>query len=144
MPGVVRDPGQPLDHLGHPRQRPQVGGKPARAGASEQRLLHLSELLAGHLRGPARSTPAAQRRFAALLPDPRPAAYVAPVGAQLTGDLGLGDLTGEQLSSSKAQLFLGVTVAARAPTRPPTARHRHHPRILAHQHEHVCLYREAL
>ncbi|HEX5877128.1 MAG TPA: hypothetical protein VF468_02215 [Actinomycetota bacterium] len=100
MSGVVGDPGQPFDHLCHPRQRPHVSGESAGAGASEQRLLDLGELLAGHLRGAARRPAAAQRLVAILLPAPIPAAHIAPVRAQLSGDLGLGDLAGEQLGRS--------------------------------------------
>jgi excisionase family DNA binding protein len=48
-------------------------------------------------------------------------AHVAPIGPQLAGDLGLRDLTGEQLRGSEADLFLEITITGRAPSPPATA-----------------------
>jgi hypothetical protein len=56
----------------------------------------------------------------------------------------LRDLTSEQTGRLETDLLLGVTVAARAPTRPATAVLGRHLAILAYQHEHVALYREPL
>jgi hypothetical protein len=79
------------------------------------------QLLGRHPWPAARRPTATQRLHAALLPAPIPVAHVAPVGAQLTGDLCLGHLAGEQLCRSQAELFLGVTVAAWPPARALTA-----------------------
>jgi len=142
MARMVDDAGPLPDHLRHPPQRPQIRAEPAGTGAGQQGLFDLGELLTGHPRGPAGRATAAQRGLAALLPAPIPAAHVLTADPQLAGDLGLGDPGGKQLRGTRADLVLGVTVAARAPTHPATARPGRHPPILADEHEHVARYRE--
>jgi hypothetical protein len=144
MPRVVGDAGALLDDLRDAGQGPQIRAEPVGASAGQQRLLDLGQLRLADARGPARGAAAAQRVLAAVVPAAIPAADVLAADAELAGDLGLGHLTGKQRSRSEAELLLGVTVAARAPTRPATARLGRHRRILAYQHEHVVLYREPL
>src|SRR6266568_2490623 len=56
--GVVADPGQPLDHLGHARQGPHIGRVAVGFGTFGQRFRHLRQLSVGELR---RSSPRSRR-----------------------------------------------------------------------------------
>src|SRR5919204_2320154 len=70
LPGMVADPGQPPDHLGDPRQGPQVGVKSVGFGTGQQ--------------GPLHSPPVAVRQAGGAAPPgpgrPPPPAAPAPAG----------------------------------------------------------------
>src|SRR6266508_2547016 len=55
-PRVVADPPQPPDHLGDPRQRPQVGVEPVSLGAGQQGAFHPPPVPVGQARGAAPAT----------------------------------------------------------------------------------------
>lgn len=113
MARVIVDARDPLDHLGHPAQRPELGGVAVGAGALQQRLLHPSQLSPGQLRRSA----GARRLFQRLQPAPPPA-FVPATGA-LPADLqdarhvGLGVAFLEELSGASATAFLSVAIGLR-------------------------------
>jgi hypothetical protein len=104
VPGVVADPGQPPDHLGNPRQGPQVGVEPLRHRAGQQRPLHPPPVALRQPRGAAPAARAGQPRPAALAPAGMPAAGGLPRDPKAAGDLGLRQALGEQAVGLQAAL----------------------------------------
>jgi hypothetical protein len=89
MPGMVRHPRHPLDHLGDARQRPQVVVEPGRHRPALQHPADLAQLGGAEL-GRFALAGGAHPRRTAVAPAGMPAAGGLRRHAQLTGDLGAG------------------------------------------------------
>lgn len=97
MTGVVPHPGDPLDHLGHPRQRPQLRRVPVRRGTPKQLLLHPRLLFGCQARRPTSPTRVDQRRLALRGPRSVPAGHALPAHLQPARHLRLRHTLCEQL-----------------------------------------------
>jgi hypothetical protein len=111
VPGMVADPGQPLDHCRHPGQGPVVGVEAVRAGTLPQRLVDAVQLLVGQARGVPGRAGAAQRLQPTLAPLGVPAADVLAGHPEGAGDLGLGVTGGKQRPGLHADAFERLAVA---------------------------------
>jgi hypothetical protein len=108
---VVGDAGPLQDHLGHAGQGPLVGVVAVRAGAGQQGLFDLVELVGGQARPAAGAVGAMQGFGPACLPASVPDQSGLTGDAQGAGDLGLGGAVGEQVSGPKPALSHGGEVA---------------------------------
>jgi hypothetical protein len=110
MPGMLLDPGHPLDHLGDARKGPQVVVEPGRHRPAVQ---HPAD--PGQLGGfqPCRLALAggAQPGHAAIAPAGMPAAGGLGRHAQLTGDLGPGLALGEQVGGLQPAAFQPLQIS---------------------------------
>src|SRR5512132_824258 len=113
VPGMVGDPGQPLDHRGDAGKGPVVGVEAVRAGTLAEGLVDGGKLGIRQAPGLPGGAGAAQRFQPARLPAGVPAAQVLAGDAELVGDLGLGAAGGKQRAGLHADLFerLAVTQA---------------------------------
>jgi hypothetical protein len=93
---VVADPGQALDHGGDALQGPQLPGEPVGARTFQQGLLDPVELAVGQPRRRPGRALAVQADGAGGLPTPIPQMHALARDAELAGDLGLADASGEQ------------------------------------------------
>src|SRR6266508_6799799 len=89
MPGMVADPGEPLDHGGDALKGPVVGVEAVRAGALAQPLVDGGTLGVRQARVRPGGTAACQRVGPAGAPQGVPAAGVLAGDTKLVGDLGL-------------------------------------------------------
>src|SRR5437870_10930036 len=118
---VVRDPRQPLDHLSHAFQGPQIVRIAVGFGTLGQRALDLPKLFSIQLRQPPRSPGAAQPVSAGLTPHRAPIRDDLMAHAHLPSDLGWSDALREQVRSTHPSLLhrLKVTSGTSSPdTRP--------------------------
>jgi hypothetical protein len=92
--GVVAHAGHVLDDQRDALQRPQLAGKSAGDRVTLQRLLDLGERLVGQAWGGAGRPFAAQRTRSASAPAAMPGAHRLAGDAELAGDLGLEDASG--------------------------------------------------
>jgi hypothetical protein len=115
VPGMVRHPRDLLDHLGDPRQRPQVVVEP-RHRATVQHPPDLGQLGRSQ---PCRLAVAggAHPGHTAAAPADIPAAGGLRRHAQLAGDLGFGPALGEQVGALHAAAFQPFQVS-RVPQHP--------------------------
>src|SRR6266508_587462 len=114
MPGMVADPGEPLDHGGDALKGPVVGVEAVGAGALAQRLVDGGALGVRQARVRPGRAGAAQRLLSTLAPAGVPAADVLSGYPQLAGDLGLGVAGGKQGAGLHADAFERLAVAQTA------------------------------
>jgi hypothetical protein len=80
---MITNPGQPLDHRGHARKRPEIGHEAVGPAASAKRLLDGTKLTTVQLRLATRPPGTAQGVRAAAPPFPIPAADTLATDVQL-------------------------------------------------------------
>lgn len=105
MAGMVPHPGQPLDHRGHARQRPQIGAEAVGARPLAQSPVDLLEVGAVQLRLAPRSARPAQRRHAALSPLSVPARDALAADLDGASDRGQNRAVAEQSRGLHAPPF---------------------------------------
>jgi hypothetical protein len=113
VPGVVADAGEPPDHLGDPRQGPQVGVEPVGFRPLQQGAFHPPPVRLREPRGAAPAARTGQPGAAALAPAGVPAAGRLAGDPKPAGDLGLGQALGEQAGGLQAALPSGCGAQGR-------------------------------
>jgi hypothetical protein len=101
-------PRDPLDHLGHPLQGPEVSGEPIGLGALPQRLLDLAGLRIRQLGRPASGPAATQRRHPALGQQGLPTPHALARDSHRLGHLGLGAALGQQFRCAQPAGLSGL------------------------------------
>src|SRR6266511_5972075 len=139
---VVGHTGQPLDHLSHALQGPQVVEIPVGFGTFGQFDRDQGELVAAQLRQSSSSPCAAQT--ISTIPSPRPAPVRNDLmrDPHLAGNLGGNDTFLKQVRGAHAPLLHGGKIASRPntphprPTHPLLYRNTGHPSVSHQPHPH--------
>jgi hypothetical protein len=131
MPRVIVHPGHPLDHLRHPRQRPQVRVETVRPRPFSQRPVDLAQLCGFYSRHPPSPSRASQRFRAAPLPLPKPATHALTAHVQRAGHRRQAFPRAKQAARLLPPLLQALEVSARShPTLTTTTTHAHARRIV--------------
>ena len=114
MRRMIMDASQLLDHVGDPRQGPQIGLEPVRVSAVAQDLIQALPLRLVDAWLSTGSTRAPKGAGASTLPEPIPAQDALSTGVKSASHGGHDGARGEQLGGLFPSLFEGLKIPTRA------------------------------